>query len=135
MEKNNPNNPFDKKPDLETETFRAWITDEKDKDTMPKDSPTIQYKDMKLVLGGFNVVYNKDKKVVFAYKFKHDRKDILYYIDTDDEKVNTALRYLKEVAVHMGYVTTNMEETLKSMWNEKSTLDKLSKERKDEKQN
>ena len=129
----------DRNPDKETESFRMWVTGKKDTNIEEemKDCPKIVYEGIEIAIGGFNVVYDKpitmpDKKVMFAYKFKHDKKDILYYISDEATEVHKeSIKMIKTLANSMNYVTTDMRDTLKSM---KVEIDILNnKEKKKEK--
>jgi hypothetical protein len=126
----------DRKPDKETESFRMWKSDKKyDYLEEMKDCPKINYEGIEITIGGFDVIYDKpitepDKKVMLAIKFKHDKQDILYYIsDEADEKHKEILNKLKFMALCMGYVTTDMKNTLKGMKMEMDIINNKKKEK------
>ena len=127
----------DRKPDKETESFRMWKTDKKDNfEEEMKDCPKINYEGIEIAIGGFDVIYDRpitepDKKIMLAIKFKHEKRDVLYYLsDEAEEKHKEMLKMLKSMALCIGYVTTDMRNTLKSM---KVELDIMNK--KEEKKN
>ena len=78
---------INRKPDIETENFRAWSgeklnkKEKKDYDKEAENSPFIDLGDgKKFVLTGFNIARAKDtNKIIFAYKFKHEARMILYW--------------------------------------------------------
>ena len=113
-----------RKPDKETELLRMWKTDKdseeaKEMDEVFKDSIEIDYKGMKLKITGFNIMREKKtNKLVFAYKFKHDEKFILYYTPNNNKKGKKVLATLSDLAVLGGYNMQNMEENLKSIYAE-----------------
>ena len=123
----------DKKPDFETESFRAWLPTDKElkENIATKSDLKIKYKDVEFVLTGFTKCYKHDK-LVFAYKFKHESKLILYYIpETEDktqmEETKTALNLLKNLSEIANYNIQDAMDTFKNMYLELQTLEKLSK--------
>ena len=105
-------------PDKETELFRAWKLnkDEVDKD-YSKDSLKINYKGMELSICGFTAIKN-DKGLVFAYKFKHEDKTIVYYEPEKNSKTKEILGMIEGMATLFGYQLQDMKETLESVYQE-----------------
>ena len=114
----------ERKPDKETELLRMWKTDKdseeaKEIDEVFKDGIEINYKGMKLKITGFNVM--RDKKtdeLIFAYKFEHDEKFILYYSPNNDERGKKVVKLLTDLGRLGGYNIQNMEDNLKSIYAE-----------------
>ncbi len=113
-----------RKPDKETELNRMWTTkkgskESKEFDKMNKDAIDINYKGMKLKIYGFNTMTHKiTKKLVFAYKFKHEEKFVLYYIPDNNKEGQTCLKSIQPFIELGGYDLQNMEENLKSTYAE-----------------
>ena len=79
------------KPDVETESFRAWAVKptKKEKANFNKDKRELPMIDLgngnQFVLQGFNVAYRKrDDKPLLAYKFKHEANMILIWKADDN---------------------------------------------------
>lgn len=111
-----------RKPDKETELFRAWtlkkgqITKE-DKEDFKKEFK-INYKGMEIALSGFTVMKQKETdKFVFGYKMKHEDKTMIYYCE-DDEENKPLIEVMKMFCSAMGYNLVSMKETLESVWQE-----------------
>jgi len=104
-------------PTRETEKFRMWVKDKsKDngnlKEYAEEEGFEVELEDgNKIKCVGFTE-YTKDDKLMFAYKFKHEDKFIIYYNPSKDENF---LNLLKSVALVSGYNLQDMEETLKSI--------------------
>ncbi len=94
----------DRKPDLETESFRAWSPtkeEEEELKDLDKDSITIGKGKWKMKLIGYTQVLDKEtNKITFAYKMKHEEKIFLYHIPKLSKenliKINECLRIMKE---------------------------------------
>jgi len=111
-------NSIKRKPDFETESFRAWIPTEKEKKAIEENSKN----DLKVDLGdgksislcGFNVA-SKNGIPQFAYKFRHDKRMILYYIVEDNEKTRGLLEGLKTAGKMADYEVIDQKEQFKNM--------------------
>lgn len=110
-----------RKPDKETEMFRSWKLNknEVDKD-YAKDSVKINYKGMELSICGFTTMMenNKKKELVFAYKFKHEDKVIIYYEPEKTSKTKEIIEMISSMATLFGYRLQDMKETLESVYQE-----------------
>lgn len=119
-----------RKPDLEVESFRAWIPTKKEEEIAKEDKGVcIKLSDnTEIYLTGFNTVSRKeDNKVVFAYKFKHDTKQFLYWIDKEQDKDKLKLLdCVIKLNETFGYDLQDMEEQVKNIKNEMGTLEKIS---------
>lgn len=129
-----------RKPDLDLESFRAWIPTKEETEELKKEVKgiSIKYKDIELQLTGFSIAYadNRKKKPIFAWKFKHENKMVMYYC-FDIKKLPTkelrnqaiAVKKIKDVAEMAGYGTLNMEEQFKSVYLEMQTLENMRKKK------
>lgn len=121
-------NYYDRKPDLETESFRAWKPTEEEKKELDKDKGfKVKYKDMELNLMGFTIVKKKTTdEPIFAYKFKLDKGEVVYFIIKEsDEQTSKLINDFKVIMSSLGLTLVNMEDTLKNIYNEKNSLDKI----------
>ena len=125
---------YRKRPcDRETESLRIWKTDKDSKEAKEmKDLEgfKVKYKGMELKCMGFSEIRNKKGKLVFAIKFKHEDKLLLYYIPDkiskkDKEKMDIALEGIQELNKVFGYEIKDMKEVLKNIYNEQNTIEKL----------
>ena len=113
-----------RKPDKETELLRMWTSkkgskEAKQLDKMDKDAIDIKYKDMKVKICGFTTMTHKvTKKLIFAYKLKHEEKFVLYYIQDNKREGQRCLSFIQSFIEFGGYNLQNMEENLKSMYAE-----------------
>lgn len=117
-----------RKPDKETELIRMWSTktnskESKDIQKRTKDNSfKIKYKDMEIEACGFTILTHKEtKKLMFAYKFKHDERFIIYYIpeeNKNNEDCKKAFEIIKMASNMSGYNLQDMRENLKSIYEE-----------------
>jgi len=109
---------LDKKPDMETELFRSWAVPKDDKEELGGKGFKINYKGMELNLTGFTIGTDKTtNELIFAYKFKHEDKIILYYTP-DVEKAKSIIEPMKDFMVLLGFQFQDMTETLESVYQE-----------------
>jgi len=128
-----------RKPDLDLESFRAWIPNkEEEKEVKELKGITVKYKDIELQLTGFSVAYADEerKKPMFAWKFKHENQMVMYYcFDVKKlpikelRKQAIAVKKIKEVAGVAGYGCMNMEDQFKSVYLEMETLENMRKKK------
>lgn len=116
------NNYHDRKPDVETESFRMWKLKGKEMETAKeiKEENDIKIKvgDTELNICGFTIVRNKDNKIVFAYKFKHEEKMIMYYTSQEDKsKTDMMIAIFKLNPID--YQVIDMRSIIKNLKNEK----------------
>ena len=128
------------KPDFETESFRVWHTPKGTKaekelqEALKEENPLkVKYKDMEVTLHGFvKVIHKKTKKIVFAYKFKHADKGVLYYIA--DKKSKDAIKALETLnriltIVPAGYQLMDVMDKLKVAYLERHVLEKMGEDK------
>ena len=123
-----------RKPDFENESFRMWETSKKEKDEYKDTGSKIKVLGQEIALIGFTEVSKKDDdKLIFAYKFKHNNKTILFVIPDDllmeEKKVIEFLGLLNTMAESIGYKVMDMRDSIKSIKNEKHIIDKMKKEK------
>ena len=129
-----------RKPDLETESIRAWVPNEKESKETEKiakdETRKIEIKfdnGFVMRLMGFTKFINKKTdKIVFAYKFKKENKTIIYYIPDNQtnetkEKMKIFLNKLKTMAEISGYEMVNGREFAQRSADEAGRLRKLHK--------
>jgi hypothetical protein len=115
-----------------------WKADSKDFEKEKEECkklPVLKYKGQEFRIDGFNIARDKNEKIVFAYKFKHEKKDILYYVDTDDKEILKAVNFIKKTASLIGYDTTDMKISLDSIANEMITMKARDKKKEEENKN
>jgi hypothetical protein len=111
----------DRKPDFETESLRMWRTKKGSKEfseAKASEGFELDIGNGKLKFCGFTEGRDKDNKLVFAYKFKHEEKNVLFYFPKeykDNEGIKQVMDFLEKIAVSMGYELTNVEDMLKSI--------------------
>lgn len=128
-----PKEIWDNKPDVETESFRAWIPNQKEGSELEKDKGfKIKHGEYIISLMGFNLVKDKNTdKLIFAYKLKHEDKLIIYHLceDISMEDKRKFEEFRDMISNILGYNPKSMNEVLKEVDNEKHLLEKLSKEK------
>ena len=119
---------YDRKPDIETESLRMWKTKDNEEKTDVDNSNSfkIEYNKMEMNLCGFTTCKDKkSNKIIFAYKFKHKEKMILYYINEDltaeeKNKIDKVLFMMRKINPLIGdYEIKDVKDTFKLMENEK----------------
>jgi len=126
---------INRKPDFETESFRAWNVKDSEKEKVIKETKEehpiiIKQGDMELQLNGFTkAIDRKTDKVVFAFKFKHEGKLIMYYIPDklskeNQEKVKNWFEEVSPVCTLMNYQLENVSKFLKNIESSKKHLEK-----------
>ena len=123
-----------RKPDFENESFRMWETSKEERDEYKNGGSKIKILEEEVSLIGFTEVSKKDDdKLIFAYKFKHNNKTILFVIPDDllmeEKKVIEFLGLLNTMAESIGYKVMDMRDSIKSIKNEKHIIDKMKKEK------
>ena len=130
-----------RKPDLETETIRAWVSDEKEFKETEKIAENETHKiEIKFENGilmrlmGFTKMIDKETdKIVFAYKFKKENRTIIYYIPDNQtkeikEKMKIFLNKLTAIAKLSGYEMVDGREFAKRSADEAGRLRKLKRD-------
>lgn len=123
-----------RKPDMETESMRMWVENEEEakaEKEFQKNNPNayveIKKGDLKFHLNGFTKCSDKKtKKLVFAYKFKHAEKQIIYYSFVQDERNKNMIEVLSATAEMIGYQTINFEDIMDNVISQEHSIDKLS---------
>jgi hypothetical protein len=115
---------MDKKPDFENESLRMWVPDKKEKKRLKKKTPCIKYRGYVFGLVGFTLV-KKNNKVVFAYKFKHESKMVIAYLDDDNKEIQAVYNDLKKYAKAIGYEFRDVHEVWDKILMEEHTIKKL----------
>jgi len=140
MEKDKEPEHRKRKPDLETESIRAWVSNEKefkDAEKIAKDEThkiEIKFNNgfLMRLIGFTKFINKKTDKIVFAYKFKKENKTIIYYVPDDLTKENKGkikifLDKLQTMAEVSGYEMVNGKEFAKRSADEAGRLRKLHK--------
>jgi len=110
-------------PDFENETFRAYFPDNIDDDVDTEIPITVN--GTKYTLINFNIIRDKEKNVIFAYKFKDNEegtgKYVLYYLpEPAHERSKIFFKVFKEVCPIDDYL--DVRDTFKSTLNEMDGL-------------
>jgi len=116
---------INRKPDMETENFRAWKNkpSKKDKAKLDKESENMPFVDLgngnKFILTGYNIVSRKsEKKPIFAYKFKHEEKKILFWCAEDlkeeEKKIIDKIISMIQLGEGIGYNIIDSREWIKT---------------------
>jgi len=127
-----------RKPDLETESIRAWVSNEKEfKETEKMAGDETHKIEIKFDNGfvmrlvGFRKFIDKETdKIVFAFKFKKENKTIMYYIPDDltkktKEKMKIFLNKLTAMAEMSNYEMIDGREFAKRSADEAGRLRKV----------
>lgn len=130
MKRTNKANALKKKPDFETDKFRAWKPENygvEDLKSLDDGDIKIKFKGMELGLSGFNKCLDKKTKaLVMAYKFKHEQKLVIYYVPVITYEAEDMLEGLGEACGILGYKLMNALDTLADIYNHRKDLDKMS---------
>ena len=117
-----------RKLDFETESLRMWEVDKKKRKNEFEDIKSmkgfkVKYKDIEMEFCGFaRVLRKKDKKLVFAYKFKHEEGLILIHNPKIDKKIDSIEKVIRELAAGTGYQVQDTEEILKNIHSQKHVM-------------
>ena len=105
----------------ETEMLRIWEVDKKSR----KDFEELKNKKgfdinidngLKMKCMGFTEIRNKKtRQLLFAYKFKHETRSILYYFPSEDKKIRKLLELLKILSSELNYQLQNIDQSFKSI--------------------
>lgn len=128
----------DRKPDLETESIRAWVSNEKEAKEVEKLAEEEKHKivihcsnNFEMRLMGFTKFIDKEtEEVIFAYKFKKENKTVIYYTPDDlkidkQTKVNLFLEKIKQIAKTSGFEMIDGREFAERSAEEASRLKRL----------
>lgn len=116
MEKEKKLRYIKRKPDLNTESLKAWISRKDEVEELEKIAKDEKHKieiicknGFKMRLMGFTKMMDKKtNKIVFAYKFKKENRTIIYYVPDyvmkkQKEKIQIFMNNLLAVANKIGY--------------------------------
>ena len=108
------------KPTKETELLRIWEVDKNKKPQClenEKEGFEVDLGEgMKIKTIGFTEArHKKTKELIFAYKFKHESKFVIYYIPKETDETKMFLEKLKEITSIIGYNLQDLKENMKSM--------------------
>ena len=105
-----------RKPDLETESIRAWVSNEDEAKEAEKIADEEKHpivihceNGFQMRLMGFTKFIDKEtEEIIFAYKFKKENKTVIYYKPEDlklekQSKVNLFLEKIKQIAQTSGF--------------------------------
>ncbi len=119
---------MDKKPTKETELFRMWKVKKNSKEAKKmEDDESVEVDlgdDITMQLTGFNTMTTKNtKELMFAWKFKHNDKVIVFYNNKkfternkeNKEKFKEMMNSLQLACTLKGYDLCDINETLKSV--------------------
>lgn len=130
-----------RKPDLETESIRAWVSNkdeakEAEKIADEEKHPIVIHCDngFQMRLMGFTKFIDKEKEeVIFAYKFKKENKTVIYYkpdnLNADKQsKINLFLEKITNLAKINGFEMIDGREFAERSAEEAGRLRKIKKE-------
>lgn len=131
----------DREPDLETESIRAWVSNEKEAKEVEKIAEEEKHKiiihcsnNFQMRLMGFTKFIDKEtEEVIFAYKFKKENKTVIYYTPDNlkadkQEKIKIFLDRINEIAKLSGFEMINGREFAERSAEEAGRLSKLNKD-------
>lgn len=131
-----------RKPDLETESIRAWVSNEKEAEEVEKVAEEEKHKiiihcsnNFQMRLMGFTKFIDKEtEEVIFAYKFKKENKTVIYYTPDNlkadkQEKIKIFLDRIKAIAESSGFEMINGREFAERSAKEAERLRKLKKDK------
>ncbi len=115
------------KPTKETELLRMWKVDETTEKEFDKEEGfeiDLGNKIKMKAMGSTTARSKETNEIIFAYKFKHEKRFILYYIPKETEETKKFLGILNLLADAHGYDLQNLKENMKSMKEEVKLMDK-----------
>lgn len=114
-------------PDKETESLRIWnskpneVIEDEEEDGFEVESEN----GMKIKCIGFTKIFHKEtKELLFAYKFKHEKKFVLYYMPKETPQAIEVFEFLDYMTMNIGYGLQDIKETLKGVQYELKIADK-----------
>lgn len=140
-----------RQPDMETETFRAWVAnkdeasfsnDEDDAETIQVPIPGKEEVEIKVL--GFKITRNEKGEPIYMTKLKEDsvtrEKMFVYYIfpnlsKTDEIRAESLNKILSLVYARMGFEPVDFSVTLYSSLGELDTLDRIRQLKEEGKEN
>ena len=128
-----------REPDFETESMKVWIPTKEEEAQEPKirEEDIINYRGEKIIVNGFNKVFNDKQEVIFIWKFKHEKEQVLYYFsenlsEKDKATLKEVMNMLRSLCQKAGYDLLDLKEFLENVINEIPTLNNLAKIKKKE---
>ena len=129
-----------RKPDLETESIRAWVSNkdeakEAEKIAEEEKHPIVIHCEngFQMRLMGFTKFIDKEtEEIIFAYKFKKENKTVIYYKPDDlkidkQAKINIFLEKIKRIADISGFEMIDGREFAKRSADEAGRFRKINK--------
>lgn len=129
-----------RKPDLETESIKAWVSNEEEAQEAEKIADEEKHpivihceNGFQMRLMGFTKFIDKGtEEVIFAYKFKKENKTVIYYkpnnLGLDKQtKINIFLEKIKQLAQTSGYEMIDGREFAERSADEAGRLRKMKK--------
>lgn len=129
-----------RKPDLETESIKAWVSNKKEAEEAEKIAEEEKHpivihckNKFEMRLMGFTKFIDKGTdEVIFAYKFKKENKTVIYYTPDNlkadkKEKVRKFLEKIKQLAQASGFEMIDGREFAERSADEAGRLRKLKK--------
>lgn len=129
-----------REPDLETESIRAWVSNEKEAKEVEKLAKEEKHKiiihcsnNFQMRLMGFTKFIDKEtEEVIFAYKFKKENKTVIYYtpdnLKADKQaKIKIFLDRIKSIAELSGFKMIDGREFAEKSAEEAGRLRKAKK--------
>lgn len=129
-----------RKPDLETESIKAWVSNKKEAQEAEKIAEEEKHQiiihcknKFEMRLMGFTKFIDKGTdEVIFAYKFKKENKTVIYYSPDNlkqdkQEKIKVFLEKIKQLAQASGFEMINGREFAERSADEARRLRKLKK--------
>ena len=129
-----------RKPDLETESIRAWISNDDEAKEAEQIAKEEKHKiiitcknNFKMQLMGFTkFIDKKTDKIVFAYKFKKENKTVIFYTPKDlkkeqEKKIKLFLEKLHNMARLSGFEMVDGYKFAQRSADETKRLRKLQK--------
>lgn len=105
-------------PDKETEHLRIWNSNINEVDDYDEEERfEVEMEDgVKLKCLGFTKVSNKEThELLFAYKFKHEFQNILYYVPKETSQTQEFIEFLDFISSNIGYSLQDIRETFKDV--------------------
>jgi len=129
-----------RKPDLETESIRAWVSNENEAKEVEQIAKEEKHKiiivcenNFKMQLMGFTKFIDKNTdSIIFAYKFKKENKTIIHYTPKNlkkeqEKKIKLFLEKLQNMARLSGFKMVDGYEFAKRSADEAKRLKEIRK--------
>ncbi len=122
-----------RKPDIETESMRMWVSDDEKEDVKreleEENHIKIKKGDYTFNLYGFTKC-SKKGELIFIYKFKHEEKVVMYHIFKENEEVKEIIEYIKFIANSIGYSVISFDEIMNNILSQQGSIEKMAEMKK-----